>query len=75
MKNKHSKLDNLEYQEIKLHSYLELNDINVEDSKILFHWRLRMTKFSANYDDSRKTHPDSQEEFFKNCKNGLKNPK
>ena len=73
MKKKHSKLDNLEYQEIKLQSYLELNNMNVEDSKILLRWRLRMTKFGANYGDSKKkcplceTHPDSQEEFFKNC--------
>ena len=51
----------------------ELNNMNVEDSKILLRWRLRMTKCSANYGDSKKkcplceTHPDSQEDFFKNC--------
>ena len=73
MKKKHSKLDNLEYQEPKIQSYLELNNMNVEDSKILLRWRLRMTKFGANYGDSKKkcplceTHLDSQEEFFKSC--------
>lgn len=73
LKTKHSKLDNLEYKEIRLQNYLELKDIDVEDSKILIGWRLRMTKLIANYGDSERkcplcqAHYDSQEDFFKNC--------
>ena len=73
LKAKHSKLDNIEYANLKLQEYLESSELSVEDCKVVMLWRLHMAKFRANYGDSKKkcpicgSHTDSQEEIFKNC--------
>ena len=73
IKSTHSKLDNLEYSELKLQGFLESKDLNVEESKIVVKWRLRMAKFGANFGDEKKlcplckAHKDTQEDSFSNC--------
>ena len=72
-KEKHSKLDNVDYANLKIQEYLESSELSVEDCKFVMQWRLHMAKFGANYGDSNKkcpicgSHTDSQEEIFKNC--------
>ena len=66
-------MENLEYSELKLQSYLELKELTVEDSKMLLLWRLRMAKFGANYGETTKQcplckkHKDCQETSFNRC--------
>ena len=73
MKNSHSKMKNLVYSELRLQSYLTLEDLTVDESKLLLKWRLRMARFGANYGKSDelfplcKGHIDSQENSFKIC--------
>ena len=78
-KNTHSKMANLHYSELKLQGYLELEEISVENSKILLSWRLRMARFGANYGKRNepcplcKLHTESQENCFNLCKEIKKN--
>ena len=71
MKSSHSKLQNVHYDVIQLQKYLKLKELTVDESKMLLLWRLRMTKFAANYGDKDKMcplcseHKDNQEEAFK----------
>ena len=73
MKSSHSKLQNVHYDVIQLQKYLKLKELTVDESKMLLLWRLRMTKFAANYGDKDKMcplcseHKDNQEDAFK-CK-------
>ena len=68
IKSTHSKLDNLEYSELKLQGFLESTDLSVEESKMVVKWRLRMAKFGANFGDEKKLcplckgHKDAQED-------------
>ena len=69
-KESHSKLNNLDYSELKLQKFLKLEDMNADESKIVLKWRLKMAKFGANFGDDSKLCPlciDNQEESFKNC--------
>ena len=74
LKMSHSKLNNLCYTELELRKYLTLNKVNVEESKIILSWRLRMANFAANYGQSQKLcplcsdHEDCQEKCFNQCK-------
>ena len=69
-KSLHSKMKNLHYDDLNLQKYLKLKELNVEESKHLMLWRLRMTKFGKNYGDGDKLcpacneHEDSQEKIF-----------
>ena len=66
----HSKMKNLQYDELKLQKYLKLSELTVEEIKHLLLWRTRMTKFGKNYGEGDKlcvlcqSYPDSQEESF-----------
>ena len=70
LKSLHSKMKNLHYDDLNLQKYLKLKELNVEESKHLMLWRLRMTKFGKNYGDGDKLcpacneHEDSQEKIF-----------
>ena len=74
LKMSHSKMKNLFYSELELKQYLKLKNVNVEESKILLSWRLRMAKFGANYGQSQKLcplcseHEDCQEKCFNQCR-------
>ena len=73
LKVSHSKLDNLNYYELKLQTYLRLSELSVEESKALLLWRLRMAQFARNFGEKGKLcplcleHEDTQENSFK-CK-------
>ena len=73
MKITHSKMDNLHYFELKMQSFLRLEDLSVDDSQVILKWRLRMAKFGTNYGEKFKLcplckqHEDSQEACFKQC--------
>ena len=79
MKAPHSKMDNLYYLELKLQSFLHLEEISVEESKMILMWRLRMANFGTNYGEQFKLcplckqHEDSQEKCFKQCQEVKKN--
>ena len=67
MKITHSKMDNLHYFELKMQSFLRLEDLSVDDSQVILKWRLRMAKFGSNYGEQFKLcplckqHEDSKE--------------
>ena len=48
LKAKHSKMENLEYTELKLQNYLSNDLISVQEAKNLFKFRTRVAKFQAN---------------------------
>jgi hypothetical protein len=72
-------MDNLYYLELKLQSFLHLEEISVEESKMILMWRLRMANFGTNYGEQFKLcplckqHEDSQEKCFKQCQEVKKN--
>ena len=49
LKNKHKKLENLKYPELKIQKYLKSNKISVESAITLVRWRTRMARFKENY--------------------------
>ena len=69
MKDKHSKMNNLDYEGIKMQNYFSRNDLKNEQKQIIFKFRTRMANFGENYRGSRDqvncplcdTHPDKQE--------------
>ena len=71
-KEGHSKLENLEYKELKPQDYLMSKEISVEQAQILLKFRTRMAKYGKNYKGTHKTHlcqlcwkhPDSQDKIF-----------
>ena len=48
LKSKHSKMENLDYTELKLQNYLCNDKITVQEAKNLFKYRTRAAKFQAN---------------------------
>ena len=49
MKNKHSKLDDLDFTDLKCAPYLENQSINQREAKLLFKLRTRMYQVKSNY--------------------------
>ena len=45
----HSKLDNLEFYDLKMQSYFSLNTVTVEQVRATFLFRVRMSDFAGNY--------------------------
>ena len=54
LKSKHSKMENLEYTEIKLQNYLSNDSITVQEAKNLFKYRTRVAKYQANMKNNPK---------------------
>ena len=52
IKEKHSKMDNLEYIELKLQNYLKDVNITVQEAKNLYRFRTRAAKFRENMKNS-----------------------
>ena len=48
-KEKHSKMMDLEYTELKLQSYFTLPGITVDEVRNMFKFRVRMTQFGENF--------------------------
>ena len=48
LKSKHSKMENLDYSELKLQKYLNNPLITVQEAKNLFKFRTRVANFQAN---------------------------
>ena len=48
LKSEHSKMEKLEYTEIKLQNYLSNESITVQEAKNLFKFRTRVAKFQEN---------------------------
>ena len=48
-KQNHSKLENLNYMELKLQDYLKLPGVNITELRDTFKFRVRMTEFGENY--------------------------
>ena len=67
-----SKMQNLEYSELRMQEYLELRNMNKRQAIILFKFRVRMTPFGENFRAGVERtvcplcslHVDSQEESF-----------
>ena len=51
---KHSKMDNLYYSEIKPQAYLTIETLNIEEIRNIFRWRTRMVRFGENYKGGRE---------------------
>ena len=49
IKNKHSKMDNLNFEELKCSDYLKNSQISTEDTKLLFQLRTRMYPVKNNF--------------------------
>ena len=48
IKSKHSKMENLEYMELKLQNYFKNDQITVQEAKNLFRYRTRVAKYREN---------------------------
>ena len=74
-KEKHSKLENLFYPELKMQDYLKSQNLSVEQAKTVFLYRSSMAQYSANYPNGSEVSPcplchlhiDNQPMGFKNC--------
>ena len=51
-KEKHTKMDNLHYIELKIQNYLIDDDLTVQEAKNLYKFRTRSAKFKENYKNS-----------------------
>ena len=49
MKLKHSKMDNLQYEELKIQNYLKDESITVKEAQTLFKYRTRVARFKENF--------------------------
>ena len=73
IKSGHSKMDNLNYREINLQSYLNSSEIHPQLAKTIFKWRTRMVNFKNNFRNGNDDiscalgcrHVDSQESLLK----------
>ena len=67
-KEKHSKMKNLDYSELKLQQYFQLPEISIAQARNIFKYRTRMLPFGENFRGQKEsvicplchTHPDSQ---------------
>ena len=72
-KQEMSKIRYVDFKDLKLSKYLELQDLDTEQAKSIFQYRSRMAKFSGNYRGSNPikicplcySHPDTQQWSFK----------
>ena len=80
MKSNHSKLKDLDYNELKMQDYLKQSNLSVEETRIIFGFRTRMAPFGKNFKKSAtdilcplcEKHEDSQEAAFQ-CQFVLQN--
>ena len=49
MKNKHSKMKRIRYQELKMQDYLVSKELTKEEKLTLMRWRVHMERFGENY--------------------------
>ena len=71
-KRKHSKLEHLEYDELKVQGYLKNQDVSVTQAQILLKFRTRMANYSNNYKGSNsdqkctlcQNHGDNQHDIY-----------
>ena len=49
LKQKHSKMSNLQYEELRLQSYLMDENITVKEAKNIFKYRTRVANFKDNF--------------------------
>ena len=49
MKQKHSKMDNLQYEELKIQNYLKDENITVKEAQNLFKYRTKVARFKENF--------------------------
>ena len=69
---RHSKMENLYYSELKLQTYLKTDETSIEQKKMLFRNRVRMEQFGENYRGGKdqvlcplcNLHLDNQEMAF-----------
>ena len=79
-KRRHSKLDQLEYDDLKIQGYLKNKDVSVNQAQILTKFRTRMAKYENNYKGTStnqncklcQNHSDDQQEIYQ-CDFNLKN--
>ena len=57
LKEEHSKMDNLQYFELKLQKYLKDGDFNVQEAKNLYRFRTHCAKFKENMKTSYTATP------------------
>ena len=55
LKEKHTKMENLEYSELKMQSYLKDPDISVAEARNLYRYRTRSAKYKENMKSSYTT--------------------
>ena len=76
LKTKHTKMENLEYVELKLQSYLRTKEITVQEAKNLYKFRTRSAKFGGNMKNNAnvsiacplcQVQHDTQEHCVKQC--------
>ena len=76
IKSKHSKMENLDYKELKLQNYLNTKEITVQEAKNLFKFRTRGAKFGENMKNNPnvsiacplcQVQPDTQEHSVQQC--------
>ena len=68
MKQKHSKMDNLKYVELKIQNYLKDGKITVKEAQNIYKYRTRVAKFKDNFKNNNDefacplclTQPDTQ---------------
>ena len=69
---KHSKMANVSYDSIKMQTYFSRSDLNADEKRTIFKYRVRMERFGENFRGGASsipcplcdTHPDSQEASF-----------
>ena len=54
MKQKHSKMMNLDYKELKIQNYFKDENISVKEAQNLFKFRTRVAKFKENFKNSHE---------------------
>ena len=67
-KANHSKMNNVEYKNLKIQPYFNEDSINTNDARQIFRYRTRMLKFKENFKGNEednscplcKNHPDDQ---------------
>ena len=75
-KEKHKKIKNLNYEDLKIQRYFLERNITTEQKRMIFRTRTHMERYKYNYKNQYKDlscivcdeHTDSQEESFKMCK-------
>ena len=74
-KQRHTKMDNLNYSKLEIQEYFKLENMNTAGAQTLFKYRVRMANFSENFRGNQGPascplcgdHLDSQQMSFENC--------